>query len=89
MAIDRPEIIGARARRLRLAPGYDQARTFCIHVGISDQALYNSENGRRRISLDECIKIVDKTGFSLEWIYRDLEHTLPMYVVEKIRQPDA
>jgi len=86
--MDNPEMIGGRIRRLRLALGYDQARAFCQFVGISDQALYNYENGKRRISLDEVMKIVAKTGASLDYIYRGLEHTLPKHVADKLDEYD-
>ncbi|PVE22075.1 hypothetical protein DC522_23250 [Microvirga sp. KLBC 81] len=89
MVIDRPEIIGGRIRLLREALGYDQARAFCQFVGFSDQALYNYETGKRRISLDEAMKIVAKTGASLDWIYRGVEYSLPVHLAEKLRQVDA
>jgi transcriptional regulator with XRE-family HTH domain len=87
--IDRPEVIGAQLRTLREAFGYDQARAFCQFVGFSDQALYNYETGKRRISLDEAMKIVAKTGASLDWIYLGVEHALPVHLAEKLRQVDA
>ncbi|EIM25715.1 helix-turn-helix domain-containing protein [Microvirga lotononidis] len=86
--MDNPEVIGGRIRRLRLALGYDQARAFCQFVGFSDQALYNYETGKRRISLDEVMKIVTKTGASLDFIYRGLEHTLPGHVLDKLVEYD-
>lgn len=84
--MDNPVIIGGRIRRLRLALGFEQARAFCQFVGISDQALYNYETGKRRISLDEVMKIVQKTGVSLDWIYRGLEGTLPLHVAQRLAE---
>lgn len=84
--MDNPDVIGARLKRLRLALGYPQARLFCSFVGITDQALNNYEAGRRRISLDEAMKIVIKTGVSLDWLYRGLEHTLPKHVSDKLAE---
>ncbi len=86
--MDKPEEIGARLRRLRLALGYPQARTFCQFVGITDQAMNNYETGRRRISIDEAMKIVAKTGAGLDWIYRGLDHTLPKHVADKLAEYD-
>jgi transcriptional regulator with XRE-family HTH domain len=83
--IDGAEIIGARLRALREALGYKRARAFCEVVGITEQAWNNYECGRRRISLDEAMKVVARTGASLDWIYRGLEHTLPVNVAEKLR----
>lgn len=57
---------------------------FCQFVGITDQAWNNYETGRRRISIDEAMKIVAKTGAGLDWIYRGLEHTLPKHVADKL-----
>lgn len=82
--MDNPDVIGARLKRLRLALGYSQARPFCAFVGISDQAWNNYETGRRRISIDEAMKIIMKTGASLDWIYRGLDHTLPKHVADKL-----
>jgi transcriptional regulator with XRE-family HTH domain len=87
--IDKAEIIGKRLRTLREALGYDQARAFCQFVGFSDQALYNYETGKRRISLDEAMKIVAKTGVSLDWIYRGVEYSLPVQLAENLRQVNA
>jgi transcriptional regulator with XRE-family HTH domain len=87
--IDRPEDIGARQRTPCEALGYDQARAFCQFVGFSNQALYNYETGKRRISLDEAMKIVAKTGASLDWIYRGVEYSPPVHLTEKLRLVDA
>jgi len=87
--IDRPEVIGVRLKTLREALGYDQARAFCQFVGFSDQALYNYETGKRRISLDEAAKVVSKTGATLDWVYFGVEHSLPFHLAEKLRQVDA
>ena len=83
--MDKPDQIGARLRLLRLALGYEQARPFCQRLEISDQAWNNYESGRRRISLDEVMKVVQKTGVSLDWVYRGLESTLPKHVADKIQ----
>jgi transcriptional regulator with XRE-family HTH domain len=78
------EIIGTRLKALRDALGYE-ARAFCEIIGIFEQAWNNYEHGRRRIGIDEAMKVVTKTGVSLDWIYRGLEHTLPLYVAKKFR----
>ena len=63
---DRPEVIGARLKALRKAMGYDQTRAFSLALGISEQAWSNCESGRRRISLDEAMKVIARTGVSLD-----------------------
>lgn len=89
MAIDRPEIIGPRLKALRLALGFSQARAFCSFVEMGETSWNAFERGHRRITLDEVGKVVAKTGASLDWIYRGLEHTLPLHLAEKLRQVDA
>lgn len=83
-AVDNAKLIGARLRLLRIALGYDQTRTFCRKVGISEQAWSNYESGRRRIALDEAMKIVTKTSVSLDYVYRGLESTLPKHLADKL-----
>ena len=83
--MDKPDVIAVRLNNLREALGFKQARTFCQFVRITDQAWNHYSSGRRRISLDEAMKIVTKTGVSLDWIYRGLEHTLPVHIAEKLR----
>ncbi|MCB8819550.1 helix-turn-helix domain-containing protein [Microvirga rosea] len=83
--MDKPEVIAIRLNSLREALGFKQARAFCQFVGITDQAWNHYSSSRRRISLDEAMKIVNKTGVSLDWIYRGIEHILPVHLVEKLR----
>lgn len=80
--------IGARLRRLRIALGHPKASTFCRVVGISDGAWNHYEHGRRRIAIDEALKVVTKTGASLDWIYRGLEHTLPKHLADKLHEAE-
>ncbi len=89
MEIDRPEVIGIRLKSLREALGYRRARAFCDVVGITETAWNNYECGRRRISLDEAMKVIARTGVSLDWIYRGLEYTLPADLAKKLRRLDA
>jgi transcriptional regulator with XRE-family HTH domain len=87
--MDKPEIIGARLKALRLALGFHQARAFCTFIGAHEPNWNMFERGHRRISLDEAVKVVIKTGVSLDWIYLGREHTLPLHIAEKLRQVDA
>jgi transcriptional regulator with XRE-family HTH domain len=67
--VDRPEVIGARLRALRIALGYKRARAFCEVVEISEQAWNNYENGRRAPTAKDGVKIAKTTGVTLDWIY--------------------
>ena len=60
----------------REALGKNQA-TWCRIVGIEQQAWNNYERGRRRISLDHALKVVQATGVGLDWIYRGIRKDLP------------
>lgn len=88
-ASDTQADIGQRIRQLRLALGFMQARAFCAFVGITEQALNNYEHGRRRIGIDEALKIAGKTGASLDWIYRGMDHTLPMHLLQRLEKVKA
>ncbi|WP_162815786.1 helix-turn-helix domain-containing protein [Microvirga aerophila] len=76
-------------KALREALGHTKASTFCRLVEISDQAWNHYEHGRRRIGIDEAAKVIAKTGVSLDWIYRGVEHTLPLHIAEKLQQVRA
>jgi transcriptional regulator with XRE-family HTH domain len=91
VAIDRPEIIGARLKALRLALDYRQAKAFCEAIGVADTAWNNWEHGRRIVPIDVAVRIPAKTGASLDWIHRraDLESMLPAHLAERLRQVDA
>jgi len=78
--------VADRLRCLREATGYTHsAAAFARWLDITEQAWNNYERGRRRIELDQAMKIVTRTGVSLDWIYRGLEHTLPVNVAERLR----
>ena len=87
--MDRPEIIGERLRRIRLALGHTQAKAFCDSMGLLDTAWNNWERGRRVIPIEAALKVAGKTGASLDWIYRGLDHTLPKHVADRLDQFDA
>jgi transcriptional regulator with XRE-family HTH domain len=82
--MDHVEDIAERLRRLRLAYGFEQARAWCQFVGIGETSWNAFERGHRRITIDEALKLAAKTGASLDWIYRGLEHTLPLHVAQKL-----
>jgi transcriptional regulator with XRE-family HTH domain len=63
--------IADRLRRTREAFKMNQAQ-WCRLVGIETQAWNNYESGRRRISIDQAIKVCQATGVTIDWIYRGL-----------------
>ncbi|WP_457090774.1 helix-turn-helix domain-containing protein [Microvirga sp. P5_D2] len=82
---DKFDEISLRLRQLRLAMGFIQKRAWCNFIGAHEPSWHVFENGNRRITIDEALKVCDRTGVSLDWIYRGLEHTLPLHVAEKLR----
>lgn len=83
--------IGARLLELRRSYGY-KAKDFAAFVGIAETTWNNYERGKRRISLDEALKVASRTGAGMDWIYRGMESSLPKHVLDKIdalRRSDA
>jgi transcriptional regulator with XRE-family HTH domain len=76
--------VALRLRRLRNALGFETVRDFAAFLNVNEQTWYHFERGRRVPTIRDAIKLADKTGASLDWIYRGLEHTLPLHVVQKI-----
>jgi transcriptional regulator with XRE-family HTH domain len=61
--------IGDRLRLTRESKKLNQA-TWCKLVGIEQQAWNNYERGRKRISIDQALKVCRFAGVTLDWIYR-------------------
>lgn len=86
--------IGQRLFLLRSSQGYGgerQAAAFCRLIDVQPTAWHNYENGNRRISLDEAMKVALGTGATLEWIYRGdaWAWTLPGKLSADIREAKA
>lgn len=80
------EKLSDRLRRTREAFGMNQA-DWCRLVGIEPQAWSNYEQGIRRISIDQAVKICQATGITTDWIYRGLMSTsLPTEVQLKLQR---
>lgn len=61
-----------RMRFIRLVFGYDNQRHWAEHLGVSFQSWNNYEKGEdedRRPEIDAAIKICQKTGVTLDYIY--------------------
>lgn len=78
--------ISRRLRELRETLGYTQA-TMAQIAGLNRTTWNNYENGVRRISLDEALKVCSATGVTLDWIYRgEGIGQLPRDLALKLRQ---
>jgi transcriptional regulator with XRE-family HTH domain len=80
------EKMADRLTRTREAFGMNQAQWSRL-VGIEPQAWSNYEQGIRRISVDQAIKVCQATGINMDWIYRGLMTTsLPMEIQLKLQR---
>jgi len=77
--------IGERIRVLREALGYKNASLFAAFVGWSPQQLSNYENGQKRPEVTMAIRLCNRTGVDLDWIYRGRTAGLPMRVANLIQ----
>jgi len=68
------EKVSDRLRRTREAFNLNQAQWSRL-VGIEPQAWSNYEQGIRRISIDQALKVCAATGITTDWIYRGLMST--------------
>jgi DNA-binding XRE family transcriptional regulator len=82
---DDPIAVGRRLLEIRLAWGYPNARDWSRFTGINHTTWKNWEVGDRLPSLQEALALCAKTGVSLDWIYRGLEHTNPLHVMQRLQ----
>jgi transcriptional regulator with XRE-family HTH domain len=84
MADDIQEI-GDRLRLARESKHLNQA-TWCKLVGIETQAWNNYERGRKRISIDQALKVCTFAGVTLDWIYRGVQSaSIPLELAMEIQ----
>jgi DNA-binding XRE family transcriptional regulator len=78
-----PKNTGRRLLRTREALELSQAE-FCRQIGV-ERNLYNPfEKGRRRITIDVAMKISNRYGITLDWIYAGDPHALPSDLYHKL-----
>ena len=78
-----PKNTGRRLLRTREALELSQAE-FCRQIGV-ERNLYNPfEKGRRRITIDVAMKIRDRYGITLDWIYAGEPYALPSALYHKL-----
>jgi transcriptional regulator with XRE-family HTH domain len=83
--------IAQRLALTRRASGLGQA-AWCRFVGIEPTTWNNYEQGTRRISLEQALKVCTATGVSLDWIYRGLADRLPVHFateLQRLRSEDS
>lgn len=66
-----------RATREILEPGHGGASALCEKIECSTTRWSNFEGGKRRITLDVAVKLCDRYGLTLDWIYRGDPSGLP------------
>lgn len=82
--------IGTRIRLLRLALGHSNASQFAALTGFTPQQLNNYERGKKRPELSMAIRICQRTGATLDWIYRGERAGMPFDLMRSIddQSPD-
>lgn len=58
---------------------------FCEAAGISQPRYSPFESGKRRLTLDAAMALVDRYNLTLDWLYRGDPSGLPMHLATKIR----
>jgi transcriptional regulator with XRE-family HTH domain len=66
-----------RIKRTRLALGFKTQKEFCEKAGIRYDLYTAFERAERRVSLPLALKIRDKLGIPLDWIYCGDDSRLP------------
>lgn len=72
--------IAKRIVALREALGHNQS-AFAALVGISQPAMNNYERGLRRPDLDVAVRIHQRTGVTLDWLYMGNRSGLPAHLL--------
>jgi len=75
--------IARRIIALREALGHNQS-AFAALVGISQPAMNNYEKGLRRPDLDVAVRIHQRTGVTLDWLYLGNRSGLPAHLLARL-----
>lgn len=87
--VDSLEVIAARLKATRLALGYDSQNEFAKHAGISATAYNNWEQAKKRIGLEQAMKLCGTYGLSLDWIYHGDASAISSALANKLRAASA
>jgi transcriptional regulator with XRE-family HTH domain len=69
--------IGRRLHRMRVALGYENLSVFARALNCAPNRYNQYENGVRPLTLAVAIRICDKFGVTLDWLYRGDSSGLP------------
>jgi len=75
--------IARRIVALRTMLGHNQS-AFAQLVEVSQPAMNNYETGLRRPDLDVAVRINQKTGVTLDWLYLGVRSGLPAHLSERL-----
>ena len=75
--IDPPKIIGVRLKALRDTTRLKQT-PFADDIGVTQSAWSQYESGKRQITLDVAVTLVERFGVTLDWIYFGDSSGLPI-----------
>lgn len=78
--------LGNRLEQTRRALGFPTQKEFCDALKIDKSDWNHFETGTRRITLPLSIKIKQKFGVTLDWIYCADPSGLPMRIAEKLNR---
>lgn len=79
-----PAVIGERLVRARLALGLTQSE-LADAAGIGRNTYNQWERGKGRPGLGEALKLCDKFGLTLDWIYRGDPSGLPFRIASGLQ----
>lgn len=83
-AADQAKNAGLRLRAARLVLGHNTRDTFSAYIGVSSSALANWENGFRVPDVFAMVRMWEKTGITLEWVYAGSVRGLPYELADSI-----
>jgi hypothetical protein len=72
-----------RARKLREAMGFATSLAFTQFLGVTNQRGNNVENGQP-LGIDLALLVVQKTGVTLDWLYRGLPDGLTLDLARRL-----
>lgn len=82
--MDRPQIIAARLKALRLELGYKSQTAFAAKLGI-DKSTYNPyEKGTRPLTFETACLIRREFGISIDWLFFGDLHQSAVQTMAKI-----
>lgn len=76
--------IGERLRRTRLALGFESKVEFCNQIDVDKGSLTHWEKGERPLTLRAAIKIKDRWGIPLDWLFCGDKAQLSAELYDKI-----